>query len=277
MPGTQHSLEQTLQALALDDRVAHRARDDVSRTAEAFFALADRIVLEKEIEALSDYLPLVALGVLGAGIELRDENLALVHGAARCLARPQGQAHLESLLAQLPPNAQVEARDHLLALAAILPPRTAEDEDWEHLRQEFLTHVMAFQRYGADASLSAFLDYQALLNSADTFAHVHSDEQITLMTLHNAKGAEFPIVIIIGVEQENLPLWRALDEPEQVAEERRVLYVGITRARESVYLFSVRDRNDGFSRNPSRFAFEIPSEYIRRFRVDTRNRVREMT
>ena len=268
LPGTQHSLEQTLQALALDDRVAHRARDDVSRTAEVFFALADRIVLEKEIEALSDYLPLVALGALGAGIELRDENLALVHGAARCLARPEGQEHLENLLAHLPPDVQVEARSHLPALAEILPPRTEEDEDWEQLRQEFLTHVTSFQRYGADASLSAFLDYQALLDSTDTFAHVHSDEQITLMTLHNAKGTEFPVVIIIGVEQENLPLWRALGEPEQVAEERRVLYVGITRARESVYLFSVRDRNDGFSRNPSRFAFEIPSEYIRRFRVD---------
>jgi len=97
-----------------------------------------------------------------------------------------------------------------------------------------------------------------------------------MMTLHNAKGSEFPVVIIIGVEQENLPLWRTLKNPDQLAEERRVLYVGITRAQEAVYLFSTRDRNDGFLLSPSRFAFQIPSEYTRRFRIDPKGRIQEI-
>jgi DNA helicase-2/ATP-dependent DNA helicase PcrA len=96
------------------------------------------------------------------------------------------------------------------------------------------------------------------------------------MTLHNAKGVEYPVVIIVGVEQENLPIWRSLDDPQKLAEERRVLYVGITRAKDAVYLFSTNDRGDGFFRDPSRFAFEIPPRYIRHFRIFSSGRVEEI-
>ena len=139
-----------------------------------------------------------------------------------------------------------------------------------------MQHVEAFRKYGQDHSLRAFLDYQALLTSMDAFAHVADEDAITMMTLHNAKGVEYPVVIIVGVEQENLPIWRSLDDPKKLAEERRVLYVGITRAKNAVYLFSTNDREDGFFRDPSRFAFEIPPQYIRHFRIFANGKAQEI-
>ena len=270
------TLEAVARMLDVGDSVRHRAEDDLKLTAQVFFALTEYIIDEKEREALVEFLPLVGLSILAGNIELADENLALVHGAARMLASGPGKAPLEALLEALPAALQLDALAFEPKLESHAAPATDEDEDWEALQEAFFQHAEAFQRYGSDDSLASFLDYQALLHSVDTSAHTQDEEHITLMTLHNAKGVEFPIVIIIGVEQENLPLWRTLDDPKQVAEERRVLYVGITRAQEAVYLFSTRNRNDGFLRNPSRFAFEIPPEYIRRIRVGSKGRVQEL-
>ncbi len=272
-----YTLEVLAQTLEVGDEVAHRAEQDIKLTAQVFFALTEHIIDEKEREALAEFLPLVGLSALIEGIDLVDENLSLMHGAARMLAVGRGRSDLAELLAELPTQLQSDALLKSLELEAQITPIAEEDEVWEVLQETFLGHAEAFLRYGADPSLASFLDYQALLHNADTFAHTHDEDRITLMTLHNAKGVEFPVVIIVGVEQENLPLWRTLDDPQQVAEERRVLYVGLTRAKEAVYLFSTRNRNDGFLRNPSRFAFEIPPEYIRRFRIGAKGKVQELT
>ena len=271
-----YTLESLARTLDVGDKVTHRAEDDLRLTAQVFFALTEYIIDEKEREALVEYLPLVGLSALAEDIELVDENLSLMHGAARMLAVGRGRAQLAELLDALPAVLQLDAFGLSLKLESQVAPITAEDEAWQALQETFFQHVEAFQRYGSDDSLASFLDYQALLHSVDTAAHMHDEERITMMTLHNAKGVEFPIVIIIGVEQENLPLWRTLSDPKQVAEERRVLYVGLTRAKEAVYLFSTRNRSDGFLRNPSRFAFEIPPEYIRRIRVGSKGRVQEL-
>ncbi len=270
------SLGALLDSQGIATRVEHRAASDVDQTAALFFALTDRIVIEKEREALAETLPLAALGTLAAGIAPAGANLTLLHGAARVLAVGRGQALLDDVLAALPASLQAAAHELALQLSSQEAPVTAEDLEWANLQQAFLKHLDAFQHYSNDRSLGAFIDYQALLTSSDTFAHSRDDDKITLMTLHNAKGAEFPVVIIVGVEQENLPLWRSLNDPDQLAEERRVFYVGLTRAQEAVYLFSVYNRGDGFSRPPSRFAFDIPAPYIRRFSIDARNRMREI-
>ena len=272
-----YTLESLAQTLEVGEEVVHRAEEDLKLTAQVFFTLTEHIIDEKEREALAEHLPLVGLSALAGGIDLADENLSLMHGAARMLASDWGRAQLDELVAELPSHLQSEALALSLKLETHVAPITEEDETWETLQEAFLARAEAFLRYGADHSLASFLDYQALLHNADTFAHTHDEDRITLMTLHNAKGVEFPVVIIVGVEQENLPLWRTLDDPQQVAEERRVLYVGITRAQDAVYLFSTRDRNDGFLRSPSSFAFEIPPEYIRRFRIGAKGRVQELT
>ncbi len=269
-----YTLEGLLASLGLDQEIKHRAADDVARTAELFFALTDRVLAEKEREALAEALPLVAFGTLAAGVELVEENRTLLDGAARVLAA--GRGDLEEVLAVLPAHLQGPAQELALQLAGRTAPTTGEDLEWKTRCEDFMEHVQAYLRYQPDSSLAGFLDYQALLTSQDTFARGQDESRVTLMTLHNAKGTEFPVVIIIGVEHEHLPLWRTLNDPEQLAEERRVFYVGITRAMEAVYLFSVRDRADNFIRNPSRFAFEMPAETVRRFSIDANNRMREM-
>ena len=109
-------------------------------------------------------------------------------------------------------------------------------------------------------SLADFLQQVALISDADD----RSDDEglVTLMTLHNAKGLEYPIVFMIGCEEGVFPHSRALDEGG-LEEERRLCYVGITRAQRDLYLTYARTRNVFGARNfgaPSRFLSEIPAE-----------------
>jgi superfamily I DNA/RNA helicase len=112
----------------------------------------------------------------------------------------------------------------------------------------------------ASGSLADFLQQVALISDADD----RTDDQglVTLMTLHNAKGLEYPIVFMIGCEEGVFPHSRALDEGG-LEEERRLCYVGITRAQRDLYLTYARTRNVFGARNfgaPSRFISEIPAE-----------------
>jgi DNA helicase-2/ATP-dependent DNA helicase PcrA len=95
------------------------------------------------------------------------------------------------------------------------------------------------------------------------------DEQVdapTLLTLHAAKGLEYAVVFIIGMEEELFPHSRSLDDPEQMEEERRLCYVGVTRAKERIYLlYTFRRTLYGESkvREPSRFLRDIPQQLVR--------------
>lgn len=262
--------------LGLPAVVEHRAGADVQATAEVFLALLHHVRREKEREALAEVLPLVGMGLLATAPASDGVVSTLLDGAARMVVVGRGQALLDELIEELPLHLQATARALHRRLADHPLPTTSEDTRWAEIESHFLRHLEAFQRYSADRSLAAFIDYQSLLTNTDTFAHELEEDSIVLMTLHNAKGTEFPVVIIFGVEQNHLPLWRAADDPAQLAEERRVFYVGLTRAKEAVYLFSVRDCGDGFKHQPSRFALEIPSAYIRRFLIDEQNRAREV-
>jgi DNA helicase-2/ATP-dependent DNA helicase PcrA len=115
-------------------------------------------------------------------------------------------------------------------------------------------------RESAEPSLEEFLQAIALVADADT----REDDEglVTLMTLHNAKGLEYPIVFMIGCEEGVFPHSRALDEGG-LEEERRLCYVGITRAERDLYMTSARTRTVFGARNfgaPSRFISEIPAE-----------------
>ncbi len=113
---------------------------------------------------------------------------------------------------------------------------------------------------GDNASLEEFLQQISLIADADTRAD--DEGLVTLMTLHNAKGLEYPIVFMIGCEEGVFPHSRALDEGG-LEEERRLCYVGITRAQRDLYLTSARSRTVFGARSfgtPSRFVSEIPPE-----------------
>jgi DNA helicase II / ATP-dependent DNA helicase PcrA len=116
----------------------------------------------------------------------------------------------------------------------------------------------------APGSLAAFLERVALVADADS---IPDDDQgmVTLMTLHTAKGLEFPVVFLIGWEDGVFPHMRALGDPAELAEERRLAYVGITRARQRLYLSRalIRSSFGQPSANPaSRFLAEVPGELV---------------
>jgi len=89
---------------------------------------------------------------------------------------------------------------------------------------------------------------------------IHAD-RINLLTLHSAKGLEFPIVMIVGLEEGLLPHKKLLDDPYWLNEERRLLYVGMTRAQEQLYLLRSRAR-DSKELDPSRFIAEISTDHL---------------
>ncbi len=133
-------------------------------------------------------------------------------------------------------------------------------ERLENLR-EFITVAGEYEARGEGEGLEDFLTGVALLSDADTYQA--GEDAVVLMTLHSAKGLEFPVVFLVGVEEGLLPHSRSLEREEDVEEERRLCYVGITRAQEKLYLVCARERTlYGYRQaNPlSRFIKEIPGE-----------------
>ena len=99
----------------------------------------------------------------------------------------------------------------------------------------------------------------------DADQHDPTADALSLMTLHNAKGLEFPVVFLAGLEEGLFPLSRVFDEPDQLEEERRLFYVGITRAEEKLYLTFARRRRRGrewLDAAPSSFLESIPAELL---------------
>ena len=118
--------------------------------------------------------------------------------------------------------------------------------------------------------LSAFLAH-ATLESGETQAESHQDA-VQMMTIHSAKGLEFPLVILAGVEEGMFPSQMSNEEPGKIEEERRLCYVGMTRAMQKLYITYAENRRlygqDKYH-TPSRFIKEIPSEYIEEVRLRT--------
>lgn len=131
---------------------------------------------------------------------------------------------------------------------------------------EFLTVTKAFEARSEDQSLVAFLTDLALIADIDALDEEAKEQgTIILMTMHAAKGLEFPVVFIIGLEENIFPHARSLDDDDEMEEERRLMYVGATRAEERLYLSCAGSRTI-FGRSqynrPSRFLDEIPSELL---------------
>ncbi len=134
---------------------------------------------------------------------------------------------------------------------------------------EFLSVTKEFENRSDDKSLVAFLTDLALIADIDSVDEDDQDqkdsERVLLMTLHSAKGLEFPIVFLIGMEEGVFPHSRSLFEEEEMEEERRLAYVGITRAEQRLYLSCAKMRTlfGRTNTNPqSRFIKEIPSDVL---------------
>ena len=136
------------------------------------------------------------------------------------------------------------------------------EERWENVL-ELRTVAGDYREMKAGEGLTNFLEGVTLVSDVDGLDE--TKEAVTLVTLHQAKGLEFPIVFIVGMEDGILPHFKSLDEPEQLEEERRLCYVGITRAKQRVYLvYAFRRSFMGGStvNKPSRFLQDIPQHLI---------------
>ena len=132
---------------------------------------------------------------------------------------------------------------------------------------ELVSVAKEFTDANPEGTLQDFLEQVALVNDVDSFEQEES--KVTLMTLHAAKGLEFPVVFLAGLEEGLFPHSRTLMNPEEVEEERRIAYVGITRAEEELYVSNAATRTvfgKTTSYLPSRFLKEIPSELIEELR-----------
>ncbi len=132
---------------------------------------------------------------------------------------------------------------------------------------EFLTVTNAFEANSEDKSLTGFLTDLALVADIDKLDDdgQKNSEAVTLMTLHSAKGLEFPVVFLIGMEEGVFPHSRSLMEEEEMEEERRLAYVGITRAEQELFITNAQMRTlfGRTNMNPeSRFIKEIPEDLV---------------
>lgn len=141
---------------------------------------------------------------------------------------------------------------------------TAEARERLENVQELVNSIHEFCTRNEGAGIREFLEEVSLLSDIDTWDD--RSNTVTLMTLHSAKGLEFPVVFIAGLDEGLFPLARSLEDPRELEEERRLFYVGLTRAKEKAYLHYATDRRR-FLGVPaygmaSRFIHEIPEELI---------------
>ncbi len=160
----------------------------------------------------------------------------------------------------------VELLDATEYVSRLKEENTPESQSRIDNLEEFANAIRQFeQERGDEATLTNFLEEMALVSDADSI--LEGDNYVTLMTLHISKGLEFPVVFIVGMEEGLFPSSRSMDasDPDSVQEERRLAYVGMTRARRRLFLTYARSRRVWGQEQmhpPSRFLKEIPEEFI---------------
>ena len=150
---------------------------------------------------------------------------------------------------------------------ALEDEKTIEAENRIENLEEFLTVAMEFEKEEADNSLENFLQGMTLSSDIDNVDD--AEESVTLMTLHSAKGLEFPVVFLVGMEEGIFPGYKSIGEESALEEERRLCYVGITRAKNYLFLTCAKQRTIFGSTTynpPSRFLEEIPEEYLKGYK-----------
>ncbi len=237
-------------------RLAHNPADVVSMT--RVINVPPRSIGKKTLAALEDSAREASSSVYQALQLLAGEESPLNARTSRALA-----AFLHTL------DGWIAARNELTS--GELMDRVLEETGYaDFLRdgteegEERWANVLELRSVAAeydDLSLGEFLADVALVSDVDSLAD--EVDAPTLLTLHSAKGLEFPVVFITGLEEGLLPHSRSFDEPEQMAEERRLMYVGLTRAMDRLYLtyaFRRARYGDREPSIPSRFLSDIPDE-----------------
>jgi DNA helicase-2/ATP-dependent DNA helicase PcrA len=230
-----------------------RGIGDKAEAAVATFAEREGVSFGAALEVAD-----ASFGLAPRSVNAIQDFVRMLTGLRAVLASPDGtpSSILEAVLDQTGYLAELEAS------------RDPQDESRVDNLRELVSVAREFeeQRAGTDeaTSLDAFLEQVSLVADADEVPD-SSGGVVTLMTLHTAKGLEFPVVFLTGLEDGVFPHLRSLGEPAEMAEERRLAYVGITRARERLYLSRAISRSAWGAPSwnlPSRFLDEIPAELV---------------
>ncbi|HEY7738423.1 MAG TPA: UvrD-helicase domain-containing protein [Candidatus Limnocylindria bacterium] len=200
-----------------------------------------------------------------AAVEAAASNANLATRARTALATfAEVVRGLVVVAATEPASAVLEAALERSGLRAVLDDGTEEGTDrWANL-VELRNHAAEFDELEPPEGLARFLEEVALVSDQDTLEE--RPERVTLITLHAAKGLEFPVVFMVGMEEGLLPYARALDDERELEEERRLTYVGMTRAKDRLYLVHARHRSawgsGGVEVEPSRFLADLPEDLL---------------
>ena len=198
-----------------------------------------------------------------ASLDLADRQTKTLMNFAEKLEKFRQSSHT------LAPTKLIKVILKELDFEEYLRDKTQEGEErWENV-QELFTATKKYDDMPAPESTDRFLEEVALIQDTDPSpiggGEFADQPAVTLMTLHSAKGLEFPYVFIIGMEEGIFPHSRSLFNPSELEEERRLCYVGVTRAKKELHLLYCRQRNlyGNLQINPpSRFISEIPEELV---------------
>ena len=191
----------------------------------------------------------------------------LERSAAKLAAFTNLMGELTGLLTTLPLDQFYEEMMIRTGYAAMLETKnTVEDRTRLENIRELLTSIRGYmENAGDEPTLAGFLDEIALYTDLDS--HDPDQDCVVMMTMHSAKGLEFPVVFVVGAEEGIFPGIRAIGEPDEMEEERRLCYVAMTRAKEKLYLTCAGQRmlfGRTSANRPSRFLEEIPPEHLER-------------
>jgi len=180
-------------------------------------------------------------------------------------------AYFNTHHAQMPINELIErVQNETGYLTQLAEERTIEAQGRIENLKELLSVAKNFMQNSEEKTLDAFLSQVALVSDLDTVEDVAN--AVTLMTLHSAKGLEFPVAYLTGLEESIFPHARTLQDEDEIEEERRLCYVGITRAKEKLYISHAGRRmlyGNTQANAPSRFLREIPEHLLHTPQVAT--------
>jgi DNA helicase-2/ATP-dependent DNA helicase PcrA len=204
-----------------------------------------------------------------AALEIADESFGLASRSVNAIADFRNLMTSLRAVAAGPDATPAEILEAVLDQTGYLRELEASHDPQDESRVDNLRELVSVarefeQQRPDEATLDAFLEQVSLVADADTVPDA-SGGVVTLMTLHTAKGLEFPVVFLTGMEDGVFPHMRSLSEPDEMAEERHLAYVGITRARKRLFLSRALSRSAWGAPSwnpPSRFLDEIPGELV---------------
>ena len=243
----------------------HSAQEDVEVNRKIFKELIRIDTQKQQVKSLTEFLPLVGAGILAKTLDIDEADILPEVRVYLNAAKRYVKVNQDVFSDDLPfeQTEKQQATEFFKVLKESDVPVYKEDSDWIEHKSRFLNVVLNFERVRHGHRLTDFLDYQKLLTSFDELDS--KTEQLTLMTLHAAKGTEFPVVFIIGMEDGNFPIGRSSLTLQELEEERRLFYVGMTRAQKQLYLSSAVYRFNDRGQVASMFIHEMPSNYMEKW------------